>query len=203
MPDKLQELTNKLYQEGLLKGKQEAEEVSQKANEEAQQIIADAKGKAAKIISDAEKQAEDIKQRTANDVKMASTQTISSLKQEVEKNFLNKAIGTPVKAAMSDTDFIKLLIKTIVSAFKAGEEPKSLDIILPDKFKNELDSYIKNEVSAEFNKGIEVRYDRETGNGFKIGPKDGGYFLSFTEGEFERMISEYLRPATKKLLFSK
>ena len=37
--------------------------------------------------------------------------------------------------------------------------------------------------------------------GFTIGPKDGGYFISFTEETFNALISEYLRPATKKLLF--
>ena len=100
MPDKLQELTDKLYQEGLMKGKQEAEEVAQKAKEKAERIIAEANEKAAKIVSDAEKQADDLKQRTANDVKMASTQTISALKQKIEAEFLNKAVAVPVKEAM-------------------------------------------------------------------------------------------------------
>jgi Archaeal/vacuolar-type H+-ATPase subunit E len=200
MPDKLQELTDKLYQEGLMKGKQEAEEVAQKAKEKAERIIAEANEKAAKIVSDAEKQADDLKQRTANDVKMASTQTISALKQKIEAEFLNKAVAVPVKEAMNDTEFIKSLIDKVVTAFKDKGEA-SLDVILPDKFKDELDSYLKNEISKKFGATINVRYDRETGSGFKIGPKDGGYFISFTEGEFEKIVSEYLRPATRKLLF--
>ncbi|MFB0974000.1 MAG: hypothetical protein QMB59_05485, partial [Bacteroidales bacterium] len=106
----MQELTDKLYQEGLMKGKQEAEEVAQKAKEEAERIIAEANEKAAKIVSEAEKQADDLKQRTANDVKMASTQTISALKQKIEAEFLNKAVSVPVKEAMNDTEFSKNLI---------------------------------------------------------------------------------------------
>ena len=38
-------------------------------------------------------------------------------------------------------------------------------------------------------------------NGFKIGPKDGGYQLSFTADDFTNLVGEYLRPATKKILF--
>ena len=37
--------------------------------------------------------------------------------------------------------------------------------------------------------------------GFIIGPKDGGYFISLTDETFIDLISAYLRPATKKILF--
>jgi V/A-type H+-transporting ATPase subunit E len=37
--------------------------------------------------------------------------------------------------------------------------------------------------------------------GFKISPKDGGYMLRFTDEEFTQLIANYLRPATKKILF--
>lgn len=203
MPDKLQELTDKLYQEGLLKGRQEAEEVSKKAEEQAAKIIADAKAQAEAIVADAEKNADEIKKRTANDVKMASAQTISTLKQQVEEAFLNKAVSVPATSAMSDTEFVKKLISAVVAAFKANGDDQPLDVILPDSFKGEMDSYLKNEIASAFKGGLSVKYDKESERGFKIGPKDGGYFLSFTDGEFERMISDYLRPATKKLLFSK
>ena len=39
--------------------------------------------------------------------------------------------------------------------------------------------------------------------GFKIGPRDGGYQISFTADDFTSLIGEYLRPATKKILFGK
>ncbi len=44
MQDKLQELTDRLYNEGLSKGKQEGEELLQKAHAEAEAIVAKAKG---------------------------------------------------------------------------------------------------------------------------------------------------------------
>ena len=48
--DKLQELTDKLYNEGLSKGKQEGEE-----------ILADARARAARILEDARVEAEGVK----------------------------------------------------------------------------------------------------------------------------------------------
>ena len=42
---------------------------------------------------------------------------------------------------------------------------------------------------------------KKVSGGFKIGPKEGGYFVSFTDETFNELIAEYLRPATKKILF--
>ena len=47
MQNKLQELTDRLYAEGLSKGKQEGEELVQKAKAEAEQIVNQAKAEAA------------------------------------------------------------------------------------------------------------------------------------------------------------
>ena len=50
MENKLQELTDKLYKEGLSKGKEEGEAILAKANEKATQIIEDARKQAAAIL---------------------------------------------------------------------------------------------------------------------------------------------------------
>ena len=55
MQDKLQELTDRLYNEGLSKGKHDGEELVQKAQAEADRIIAYAKAEAEHIIAQANK----------------------------------------------------------------------------------------------------------------------------------------------------
>mgnify|MGYP006394500021 CR=1 FL=1 len=54
MQNKLQELTDKLYNEGLSKGKQEAQEMVAKAKAEAEKILSAAQENASKIIADAD-----------------------------------------------------------------------------------------------------------------------------------------------------
>ena len=49
--------------------------------------------------------------------------------------------------------------------------------------------------------GVSVSFSRQIAGGFRIGPRDGGYMISFAEGDFESILTEYLRPATRKLLF--
>jgi len=55
MQNKLQELTEKLYAEGLSKGRQEAEEIKSRAQKEAEEIIASAKKEYDSILQKARK----------------------------------------------------------------------------------------------------------------------------------------------------
>ena len=90
MQDKLQELTDRLYNEGLSKGKQDGEELLQKAHAEADSIIAQAKAEAERIVAQANKEAEELKTKVTADVKMAATQSIAVTKQEIEKMVVTK-----------------------------------------------------------------------------------------------------------------
>lgn len=203
MQNKLQELTDKLYNEGLSKGKQEAELLRANAKKEAEKIIADAKNEAANIIASAKKEAEQTKSRVENDLRMASNQTIAAVKQQVENLIISKALSNPVKASMTDAEFLKSVILTIAQAFNASNaESSDLNVILPVAMQNELQgAFLQKETGAALEKGIDVYFSKQIAGGFKIGPKNGGYLISFSEGDFERLIAEYLRPATKKLLF--
>ncbi len=202
MQNKLQELTDKLYNEGLAKGKQEAQEMVEKAKGEAEKIISEAKSQASQISADAQKEAEELKTKVENDIKMASTQTLSSLKQQIESLVTAKSINPSTGAAMSDPSFIKKIIETIVKAFNAvNPDAVSLDMILPESMKSELVKFIESGIDKTLSKGINVDFSKKMSNGFSIAPKEGGYFLSFTEKDFEELLGEYLRPATKKILF--
>jgi V/A-type H+-transporting ATPase subunit E len=202
MQDKLQELTDRLYNEGLSKGKQEGEELVQKAHAEAEAIIANAKAEAADIIAQANKEAEEMKTKVAADVKMAATQSIAVTKQEIEKMVVTNVATQGVKANMGNADFVKSLITTVVKAFNPDNAaPVALDLILPEAMKAEVEPFVKNEIANQFKGEVKVDYSKKMNGGFKVAPKDGGYMLQFTDDEFTQLIANYLRPATKKILF--
>lgn len=202
MQNKLQEITDKLYNEGLSKGRQEAEELLKKAREESEKLVADAKKEAARILSDAEKEAVELKTKAENDIRMASAQSFASIKQQIENSIITKAISEPVSATANDTGFIKEIMLAIVTAFNpASSDPVALEMLLPENKKETLDKFIKEKIEKLCTAGIEVKFSKNVGNGFRIGPKEGGYFISFTDEDFKNIISEYLRPKTRKLLF--
>lgn len=202
MQNKLQELTDKLYNEGLSKGKQDAQELVAKARAEADRILAAAQESASKIVADAQRQAADIKSKADNDLRIAANQTISAVKQQIETMIVTKALKEPVKLSLGDVDFLKSVILTIAKAFNASHpEPVGLELILPAALQGDLQTFVEKEAAKEMGGGLNVTFSRQLAGGFRIGPKDEGYMIGFTDEDFEKVLADYLRPATRKLLF--
>ena len=56
--------------------------------------------------------------------------------------------------------------------------------------------------SAELLKaGVEVGYSKDVKSGFKVGEKDGGYYISFTDESFDALFKEYLREKVSNMLY--
>ena len=187
MDNKLQELTDKLYNEGLSKGKQEAEALKAAAAKESEQIISEARKEADRILEAARKE---------------SFQTISAIRQQIENIIITKAVSAGVKQNLEDPELIKTLLVTIAKAFNAADPaPAGLDVVLPASLQKELGAWFEKKAAAVMGEGVSVSFSRQIAGGFRIGPRDGGYMISFAEGDFENILTEYLRPATRKLLF--
>ena len=200
MQNKLQELTDRLYNEGLSKGKQEGEELLAKAKVQAEEIVAKAQAEAAQIVAAAQKQAEEIKTKTTSDLKMASSQSLAATKKDIETLIVAKMTNEAVKSALTSAEFVKEVIKAVAEKFNT-DGPVDLALVLPESLKKDLQPFVTAELTKILGAGVEASFSKKVTGGFQIGPKDGGYFISFTEATFTELISEYLRPTTKKLLF--
>ncbi len=201
MQNKLQELTDKLYKEGLAKGKQDADTLLEEARALASKIVEEAKEQAAKIISNAENTADDIRTRTEGDIKMASTQTLTVLRQQIEQMVSAKAIGAKVDDALADRQFIGKVISTVAAAFKNDGSAASLDVILPSEMKQSLEDFVAKNIDKELSKSMTFGFSDDFAEGFRIAPKDKGYYIDFSDDTFKSLLGEYLRPATSKILF--
>lgn len=200
MHNKLQELTDKLYNEGLSKGKQEGEEILAKAKVQAEEIIAKAKAEAEAIKAAAGKEAEDLKTKVQSDLKMAASQSIAATKKDIETLVVTKMTAGETAAALTSAEFVKEVILAVAKNFNT-EEPVDLEVVLPEKLKKDLEPFVAGELAKALKGNVEATFTKKIAGGFTIGPKDGGYFISFTDETFNALISEYLRPATKKILF--
>ena len=200
MQNKLQELTEKLYNEGLSKGKQEGEEILAKAKVQAEDIVAKAHAEAAAIVAAAKKDAEDLRTKVQSDLKMAANQSVAATKKDIETLVVAKMTEAEVKNALTSADFVKEVILAVAKGFNT-EEPVDLEVVLPEALKKNLEGFVTKELSKALKGNVEASFSKKIAGGFTIGPKDGGYFISFTDETFNALISEYLRPATKKILF--
>ncbi len=203
MENKLQELTEKIYAEGIEKANKEAEEIIAKARTEVEKMHKDADRKAADIIEKAEKEANEIKTNVNSEVKLSARQAINTIKQQITELITAKSIEEEIKTAFNDREFVQKIIETTIKNWDP-KSSKGIDVavLLPEKDQKELNDYFTKKQKALLEGGLELNFDDSMETGFKIGPKDGSYQISFTDKDFENFFRNYLRPRTTELLYS-
>ena len=202
MQTKLQELTDKLYQEGLSKGKQEGEILLEKAKQEAVTLLNKARVEANSIIEEAQMQVAEQHANAMNELKMAAQQSLTRLKRSIEELIVAQTLHPPIQKALSETDFVKTMIQTALSAFSPlSETPPSLSLLLPLTMQKELDVFFKTQIDKKLSANLVVNYDEKQKSGFTLSSKEGGYQIRFSDSDFEALFAEYLRPKTREILF--
>lgn len=197
---KLQQLTDKLYQEGLEKGRAEADSLVAEAEARAAKIVAEAEARAAKIVTDAERKAEDVEKNAMTEIALAGKQAVAKIKSEIETLIVAKVSAEGVKSANLDPAFIKEMLLAVAANWNNGAKA-DLKALLPEAKKAELGAAFDVAAGALLAEGIEVGFSADVKSGFKVGEKNGGYYISFSDESFEALLGGYLREKAAELLF--
>lgn len=202
MQNKLQELTEKIYREGLEKGQEEANQVLAKAKSDAAKIISEAKAQAEQIKTTAQKEAGDLRKNAETEISLSAKQVLSGLKQQITAAIEAELYKAPATDALKDADFVKKVIETAVNNWNPNSTEKiSLNVLVSADMEKSVAEHFSAKAQAKLNAGVNVSSDRAIKYGFKIGPQDGGYVVSFTEADFEALFRDYMRPKIVALLF--
>lgn len=202
MQPKLQELTEKIFQEGVERGNQEAEQIIAKAREEAASINKKATAEAEKIIEQAKQKALDIQNKAQSELKLSSRQALNNLKQQIAGLIIAKTVEADIKKAFEDSAYVKELILAIIQKWNPSADGNlELSLILPADKETELKSFIESKAKSLLSKGLTMQFSGKLKNGFEISPSDGGFKISFTDEDFSRFFSDYVRPTIATILF--
>ncbi|MBQ6870726.1 MAG: hypothetical protein IJO17_09730 [Alistipes sp.] len=106
---KLKELTERLYGEGLEKGRAEADRLVAEAQASAAKILAEAKAEAAKIVKQAEDKAADTAKNSMTEISLAGKQALAKIKNEIADAIIAKSVNAGVAEAVVDAAFVKQL----------------------------------------------------------------------------------------------
>ena len=197
MENKLQQLTQKLYDEGLEKGRAEADKLVADAKAEARKIVAEARAEAEEIVKKAEAKAEDVSKNTMTEISLAGKQAVGRIKSEIASLIIAKATARGVKEAVVDPAFIKEMLVAVAKNWNGSDSGKvELQALLPEGERKKLDAAFEESAA-----GVEVGWSKEVKTGFKVGAKEGGYYISFADADIEALLAEYLRDKVFQLLF--
>lgn len=196
MDTKIQELTDKIYQEGVEKGNKEAERIIAEAKEKEQKMLKEAQAKADEILTQARKEAAEWKKNTEAELKMFASQSVEALKSEVTDLITEKVVSDNIKAATTDADFMKKMMLDIAKEWAQNEQ-----ISIQTSDAKALTSYFESNAVDLLNKGVKIEQVNGKKTDFAIVPADGSYKVSFGEDEFIAYFKEFLRPQLIEMLF--
>ena len=201
MENKLKELTDRLYGEGLEKGRIEADRLVAEAKEKAAKILADAQAEAEQIVKKAEAKAADTEKNSMTEISLAGRQAVAKIKSELAGAIIAKTSTEAVKAACVDAEFVKKLLLEVAKNWTGAAEQVSLKALLPAALEAEFSKVFEKSAKELLAAGVEVGYSKDVKNGFKVGEKNGGYYISFTDESFDALFKEYLREKVANMLY--
>ena len=195
MENKIQELTEKIYAEGVEKGKAEADRLVCEAKESAAEIVKKAQAEAEAIVVAAKKKAEELEANTRSEIKLYGAQAVGALKSEIATVVTDTIVKDAVKEALAG-DSVKAMLVKIAERWNSDEA-----LVISTAEADALKAYFAKNAKALLDKGVEIKQVNGLKTLFSIAPADGSYKVNFGEAEFEAFFKSFLRPQMVELLF--
>lgn len=196
MENKIQELTDKIYREGVEKGNEEAQRLVNNAREEAAKIVEEARKEADAMIHAARKSATEITENTQAEIKMFAGQAVNALKSEIASLLTNQVVTEAVKGFVPEKDYLYKFIVSLAERWTTDEA-----IVISTADAEELKKYFAANAKALLDKGVKIEKVNGNKTLFSISPADGSYKVNFGAEEFENYFEDFLRPQLVDMLF--
>ena len=196
MENKIQELTDKIYREGVEKGNAEAQKLIANAQGEAKKIVEEAQEQAETIVNNAKKSADEMMTNAKSELQLFADQAVNALKSEVATLLTNKIVDADVKNFTGNKDYLNSFIVSLANQWTATEPIKisTADV-------EGLKKFFAAQAKDLLDKGVKIEQVNGLKTLFSISPADGSYKVNFGEEEFGNYLKDFLRPQLVELLF--
>lgn len=198
MDVQLQELIDKIKQDGVATAESEAAKIIATAEKKAESIISSANEKAEEIKKTAKVEAEKMEKAGEEAIIQAGRNMLLSFRDSLVGE-LNVLIQAETAKAESK-DVLSKLIPETVKAWAKNTDASELSVLLSEKDLKELESTFTSELKAEISKGLEIKPDKTLQAGFRIGVNNGAAFYDYSAESLAEMFSTYLNPKIAGLM---
>ena len=165
--------------------------------------VLDMVGAFALYPAEANTKAQDVEKNAMTEISLAGKQALSKIKAEISSMIIAKSPAPAVKAATLDPEFVKQMLLTVAKNWSGADSSKNqLKALLPEAEQKAFEATFEAAAKELLAAGVEVGYSKEVRTGFKVGAKDGGYYISFSDQDFDALLKEYLRDKVYKMLYN-
>ena len=196
MDQKIRELTDKIFNEGVEKGREEADRILAEAREKSSKMLEDAQKEAEAIRKNAEKGRDELKSNTTSELKLYTGQTLQALRTAIADSITDKIVTESVGKATADPSFFPSIITKVVSNWTPGEE-----VVIETADAKALEAYFAKEAKELLDKGLTIKEAAGRTTEFTLMPKNGSYKIEFGESDLIELFKSFLRPRLVEMLF--
>ena len=201
MDDKLQELTDRLYRDGVEKARKEAEAILADAQKQKEEIIRNAENEAASILDKGRKSSDDLRSRMESELAMAARQAEGALKQRIVNILSDNTLSDGVQSALNNETLLNELIVSTMSAWASDGKIPEISLVLSEEKKGVFSEGLKSALKKQISDGLNIEFNSRMKSGFRIESKNGSYAMSFTDKDFQEFFRSFIKDKSRASLF--
>lgn len=197
MAEDINQLIEKIQQEGIQAAEEKAKEIQSQAKKDAGQIIEKAKNEAQIIILEAEDKIKRLEEASKTSLSQAGRNLLISLRKEINDS-LGKVLILTVRQSLQAQELSKILHSLISESVKQNKSSIVISVSKEDSEK--LEKTFLSGLKEEIKKGITLKGSEDISAGFLISYDAGKSHFDFTDEALADYIRGYLKPELAKLL---
>lgn len=199
MSQQVQELIDKIKNEGLQAADQKARELEEQAKRNAQGILSEANKRAQDFLLDAEEEIRKKQEASRTALRQASRDTLLSLKKEVQK-LLHKVITAQVADALTPQKLSDIIAEIARKAVDGKSADAGIEVVLSPKDLKELRDGFFAQLQKQFKHPVNFQASEDIGKGFTVSFDQGKSSFDFSQEALAEYLSVYLNEELAALL---
>lgn len=196
MDVQLKELIDRIKSEGIESAEEQAQKIIREAEEKAKQIVSSAEKDADNIRQQAEEEAARREHTGRESLKQAGRDLVISL-QKTLQNLFESVIYTETAEKLKG-DALQKSIQELIDHW--SEDVTDISVLVAEDELQKLEKGLRDKLSAQLAKGMELQPLPNVEAGFQVAYKDGSAYYNFSAEGIAEILSEFLNPRLAEIL---
>lgn len=191
MAESLQNLIDRIQQDGVEKAEKHAQSILEEAHRKAEAITRDAEAAAKAKLLQAQRDADLFTERSIRAIGQAARDVVIAVERAVS-GLLEKTLQGEVANALT-TETVSRMIEKAVAAYAASGQNR-LDILLEPEQQRAVLTLVRARFAAMLQQGVNIRADGNVVSGFRAVLADRHVEHDFTGESIAQALCQVLRP---------
>jgi V/A-type H+-transporting ATPase subunit E len=197
----LNSLVKKVYDEGIEKAKEEAQQIIVAAKRQSDELLKETEQRIAGMETQSANEVNRIRENLNSELKAAAQQTVNTIKDELSDVITNRIVSQGISEALSETAFLQKIILLVLQKWNPVDTGLQFELILNKEDEAQLKNFFEQRIKKELATELEIVGENKIKSGFKIAMKNENYYVSFSDEDFENYFKGYLRKKTLEWIY--